>query len=111
MASTNPELNITKNVRTIEWLKGEMVTAVGTLFKALARDSEEAMVNALAGLILSCYFLGKRLGLSFQKIDDAVEQRLQLPQMQQHEIEEWYGDVSSLENYWQERKPSEKNQL
>ncbi len=107
MSSTNPDLNITKNVRAIEWLKGEMVTAVGTLFKALARDSEAAIVNALAGLILSCYFLGKRLGVPFQKIDETVEQLLESPQMQEHEIEEWYGDVSSLENYWQERKKSE----
>lgn len=106
MSSNSPDLNIAKNVRIIEWLKAEIVTGLGSLFKSTIKNSDEAILDSLAGLIMGCYFLGKRLGFSYAKLDERVEQRLESSQMQEHEIEEWYGDVSNLQHYLQERNRS-----
>jgi hypothetical protein len=48
--------------------------------------------------------LGRRLGFSYSKIDAEIEKRLDSTEMQEHEIEEWYGDVSNLQQYVKERK-------
>ncbi len=103
MSSTNSDLNIVKNVRIIEWLKAELLSGVGALFKSLIKNNEEAILDALANLIMGCYFLGKRLGFSYAKIDAKIEQRLDSPEMQEHEIEEWYGDITNLQQYVKER--------
>lgn len=103
MSSNNSDLNIVKNVRIIEWLKAELLTAIGALFKAMVKNSEDAILDALANLIMECYFLGKRLGFSYAKLDARIEQRLDSPDMQEHEIEEWYGDITNLQQYVKER--------
>lgn len=103
MGSNNPDVNITRQLRMIEWLKAELAAAVGNLFKALVRKSEDAILGALAALVIGCYFLSKRLGISYAKLDEAVYQELRSPQLQGHEIETWYGDVSNLTSYWEER--------
>ena len=68
MSLNNPDINIAKNVRTIEWLKAEMVTGLGSLFKAMVKNQEEVILDALASLIMGCYFLGKRLGFAYNRI-------------------------------------------
>ncbi|MCL6591680.1 MAG: MazG-like family protein [Firmicutes bacterium] len=105
MSSNNPDFNIVKNVRIIEWLKAELVTGLGALFKAMIKNNEDAILDSLTWLITGCYFLGKRLGFSYAKIDAKIEQKLLSPQMQEHEIEEWYGDASNLHCYFKERNP------
>ena len=103
MSSNNPDFNIVKNIRIIEWLKAELVSGIGALFKSMVKNNEEAILESLAWLITGCYFLGKRLGFSYAKIDGKIEQRLSSPAMQDHELEEWYGDISNLEHYFKER--------
>lgn len=103
MSSNNSDLNIVKNVRIIEWLKAELLTGIGVLFKSMIKNNEEAILDALANIIMGCYFLGKRLGFSYVRIDAQIEKRLNSPEMQEHEIEEWYGDVSNLQQYFKER--------
>lgn len=103
MSSNNSDLNIVKNVRIIEWLKAELLTGIGILFKAMIKNSEDAILDALANIIMGCYFLGKRLGFSYTKIDAEIEKRLDSSEMQEHEIEQWYGDVSNLQQYVKER--------
>jgi hypothetical protein len=103
MSSNSPDFNIVKNLRTIEWIKAEIVGGLGSLFKAMIKNNEDVIQDSLAGLIISCYFLGKRLGISFTKLDATMQQKLLSSQMQEHEIEQWYGDVSNLENYLKDR--------
>ncbi len=103
MSSNNSDLNIVKNVRIIEWLKVELLSGIGGLFKAMIKNSEDAILDSLANIIMGCYFLGKRLGFSYTKIDAKIEQRLNSPDMQEHEIEEWYGDITNLQQYVKER--------
>ena len=106
MSSNSPDINIVKNVRTIEWLKAELVSGIGALFKAMVKNNEEMIVDSLAGLIMGCYFLGKRLSIPFDKLDQKIINRLESAPLQEHEIEEWYGDVTNLEQYFKERQQS-----
>ena len=103
MSSTNPDFNIVKNLRIIEWIKAEIVSGIGSLFKSMVKNNEEAILESMAWLITGCYFLGKRLGFSYAKIDTKIEQKLNSSPMQEHELEEWYGDVSNLSQYFKER--------
>jgi hypothetical protein len=103
MSSNNSDLNIVKNVRIIEWLKAELLSTIGALFKAMIKNSETAILDTLAHAIMVCFFLGKRLGFSYGKIDARIEQLLESPEMQEHEIEEWYGDITNLQQYVKER--------
>lgn len=103
MSSNSPDINIAKSVRTIEWIKAEIVSGIGALFKALVKNNEEMILDSLAGLVMGCYFLGKRLSIPFSTLDAKIAERLESSQLQEHEIEEWYGDVSNLEHYFKER--------
>jgi hypothetical protein len=103
MPSTNYEVNVVKNVKTIELIKAEIITAIGDLFKAMVKNSEEGILYALSNLVLGCYFLGKRMGISFAKLDEEIQERLAAPELRDVDLEKWFGDVSSLQQYTKER--------
>ena len=103
MPSTNHEVNIVKNVKTIELIKAELVTAIGDLFTAMVKNSEEGIMHALSSLILGCYFLGKRLGIPYARLDEEIHERLNSSDMQTVDLEKWFGDVSSFQQYANER--------
>jgi hypothetical protein len=101
-----PELDIARNVRTIEWLKAEMVGGVSALFKALMKNSEEAILEALATVVIAAYLLGKRLGIPFSRLDVKIEAKVSANIAKHHEIEQWYGDFSGFRRYLEERTGS-----
>ena len=98
----NKNVDITKNIRVIEWLKSEILTAVSTLFQVLVngvQNSQEAVLDVLANIILVTYLLGKRLGFTFEKIDEKLQNKIKLGVVEEHKIEKWYGDLSKLSDY------------
>ncbi len=98
----NKNVDITKNIRVIEWLKSEILTAVSTLFQLLVngvQNSQEAILDVLANIILVTYLLGKRLGFTFEKIDEKLQNKIKLGVVEEHKIEKWYGDLSKLSDY------------
>lgn len=98
-----PELDIARNVRTIEWLKAELVGGVSGLFKALLKNSEENILDALANVVVACYLLGKRIGVGFSRLDVKIESKVAANITKNHEIEQWYGDFTALKKYLEER--------
>jgi len=98
------QVDIAKNMRIIEWLKAELVESVGALFKALLKTGDEAISDCLASIIISTYTLGKRVGVNFQYIDFKVESKLKLSINEAHEVEMWYGDLSALLAYLENKK-------
>jgi hypothetical protein len=96
-------IDITRNIKVIEWLKSELLTALASLYEILAKgvkNSQDAVVDILANIILVTYLLGKRLGVSFEKIDSKIESKLKLGIVEEHNIEKWYGDLNSLLEYF-----------
>ncbi len=95
----NRELDIATNLKVVEWLKAELVESVGALLKSLLKTSSDASSDALATIIIVCYVLGRRVGISFQAIDMRIRHKINSSINDAHEIEQWYGDLSDLQKY------------
>ena len=93
------ETGIAKNVHAIEWLKAEISSQVGSLFRGLLAAREDAVVDSMAAIISCCYLLARRLGISFSRVDAKIDQRLRSSARDDHQLETWYGDLSSLMEY------------
>lgn len=103
MGFRKDDIDITKNIRVIDWLKIEMLNTVSSLFSLLhkgSKDGQEAILDCLANMILVTYLLGKRLGLSFEEIDNKVSNKAKLGIAEDHKIEKWYGDLNRLLDYF-----------
>lgn len=100
----NRELDIARNVKTIEWLRTEIVAHVANLFKAMWQNREELILDSLAGLVMAAFLLSKRLGISYSRLESKVVSKLRASMLEGHEIEKWYGDMNSLLHYWQNRR-------
>ncbi|MBU5439350.1 MazG-like family protein [Tissierella sp. MSJ-40] len=93
------DIDIIKNVRTIEWLKSQLLTTVANLYEVLAKgeeDTKENLENVISDIILQSYVLGKRLGLSYKDINSTLKENIKLNLIEDHKIERWYGDLSLL---------------
>ena len=105
MFSEDRDLDVTKNIKMIEWLKSELLTTVASLYAVLIkgmRDSRDTLIDVLANIILVAYLLGKRLGLSHRVIDMRIHEKIRLGILEDHKLEEWYGDLSNLKQYLDE---------
>ena len=104
MNNFNPKDNsITKNLKVIEWLKTELLSSVSSLFKLMIKNQEEKILTVLANIVMSAYLLAKRLGYSFEQLNRKVEEELQDNIHSQHQIENWYGELSQLLDHFQNR--------
>lgn len=104
MIPGNQEGGIAKNIKIIEWLKADLITSVSALFKSMLRGNEELLLDALASLVITCYVLGRRLGINFSRLDLKVEAKLRKGIDEDHEVEKWHGDLSTLLNYLVDKK-------
>lgn len=103
MSRPERSVQIAKSVKVIEWLKTEILDQVATLFKALHHANQNMINESLSSLIVAIYILARRVGLSFREIDQAVTQKLRDHRREGHQLEEWYGDLSALEEYLKKR--------
>ncbi|QXM06987.1 MazG-like family protein [Crassaminicella indica] len=95
-------IDITKNIKTIEWLKSELLMTIASLYEILlkgAKGSQDLLIDVLANIIMVTYILGKRLGIPFTRIDMRIEDKIKLGILEKHKIEDWHGDLSSLKQY------------
>lgn len=104
MSVSKNEFDIAKNIKIIDWLKAEMIGSVSNLFKAMLKGTEDLVVDALAGVILTAYLLAKRLGISFSRVDLKIESKLRQNIDDGHEVETWFGDITSLLMYMAGKK-------
>ncbi len=94
------EIDITRNIKMIEWLKSELLTDVANLYKALVNgmkeEIHETVSETLSNIILICYLLGRRLGISYNAIEMKIENKVKLGLIENHDVEKYYGDLSEL---------------
>ncbi|HHW47215.1 MAG TPA: hypothetical protein GXX14_01165 [Clostridiaceae bacterium] len=97
------EIDITRNIKIIEWLKSELITDVANLFKVLVNgikeEVHESVSEILSNIILISYLLGKRLGISYNAIEIKIENKIKLGLIENHDIEKHYGDLSELSRH------------
>lgn len=104
MASFNQGIDIAKNIRIIEWLKTELLSSVSGLFKAMLNSSEEVLIDALSSIIITSYVIARRLGINYSRLDINIESKLRTSIKEEHEVEQWYGDLSALLKYVSDKK-------
>ncbi len=99
---TGDSMDITKNIKLIEWLKSELLSGIAALYRLLFkvnRGSQEAITDAIANIVLVSYLLARRLGITFAAVDLKIRDKIKLGITEQHEVEKWYRDLSQLSEY------------
>ena len=103
MAVFDKEIDITRNIKLIEWLKGELLTDIANLFRVLVNgireEVHETVVDTISNIILISYLLGKRLGISYNAIEIKVHNKIKLGLVENHDVEKYYGDLSELSKH------------
>ncbi|HHV38261.1 MAG TPA: hypothetical protein GXX70_02055 [Tepidimicrobium sp.] len=93
------DLDIMRNLKTIEWLKSEVLSSVAALYGLLADgeyDMKEDIEDLIANIILSSFLLSKRLGLDYKDVGSNLLDKIRLNLIEEHKIEQWHGDLSEL---------------
>ncbi len=98
------ESEILRKMRLIEWLKAELITQVGHLYQAMAKNSEQAISEGLAAIVVACYILARRLGISFASLDKDVLKKTEQNIKNEHEVEKWFGDFSEYRRHLREQR-------
>lgn len=103
MAIFEKEIDITRNIKIIEWLKSELLTDLANLFKALVNgvreEVHESVSETLSNIILISYLLGRRLGISYSSIEMKMQSKIKLGLLENHEVERYYGDLTELSGH------------
>lgn len=97
------EIDITRNIKMIEWLKSELLTDIANLFKILVNgireEVHETVSETISNIILIGYLLGKRLGVGFQAIEIKIQNKIKLGLIESHDVEKYYGDLTELSKH------------
>ena len=97
------EIDITRNIKIIEWLKGELLTDIARLYKILANgikeEIHESVSDTISNIILISYLLGRRLGINYNAIENKIKNKIKLGLVEGHDVEKYYGDLSELSRH------------
>lgn len=100
MGLLDKDIDITRNIKIIEWLKSELLTDIANLFRNLANGARKELhgviAETLSNIIIISYLLGRRLGISYNAIEMKIENKIRLGLIESHEVEKHYGDLSEL---------------
>ncbi|MCX8129884.1 MAG: MazG-like family protein [Clostridia bacterium] len=103
MGVFDKEIDITRNIKIIEWLKSELLTDMANLFKILVNGMKEeihdSIADTISNIILISYLLGRRLGISYNSIEMKIENKVKLGLVENHDVEKYYGDLSELSKH------------
>ncbi len=114
MGLFDKEIDITRNIKIIEWLKSELLADIADLFRILANGLKEevhdSLAESLANIIVICYLLGRRLGLSYNNIENKARSRIRLGILQGHDTEKQYGDLTELSKHLDSSREKYKEQ-
>lgn len=112
MAVFDKEIDITRNIKLIEWLKSELLTDMANLFRVLVNGVREeihdSVSDILSNIILISYLLGKRLGISYNSIEMKIRSKVKLGLVENHDVEKYYGDLSELSRHLDSSRRKEK---
>lgn len=95
--------DIAKNTKVLDELKSDLLSAVATLYRAIVKGTQDKIVESLGAIVILTYLIGRRLGVKFFQIDQAVKDQLQTSQGEE-DIEKWFNDISSLKEYINDMK-------
>jgi len=59
-------------------------------------EVHESVAETLSNIILICYMLGRRLGVSYNSIEIKINNKIKLGIIENHDVEKYYGDLTEL---------------
>ena len=96
--------HIATTVRLMEWLKTDLVAGVSKLHQSLFSGAEKKAVEALNQIMVTCYLLGKKLGLTYYRLDCSLQQRVKQLLRQEEEEELLREELLELLQYLESRE-------
>ncbi len=94
------EIDITRSIKMIEWLKSELLADIAALFKELLNatkeNSRDVITESISNIIIVAYLIAKRFGIEYRTIGIKMENKLKLGIIEGHDLEKAYGDLSGL---------------
>ncbi|HOJ12298.1 MAG TPA: MazG-like family protein [Clostridiales bacterium] len=112
MGFMEKDIDITRNIKIIERLKSELLTDIANLFRILVNGAREeiheAISEALSNIILICYLLGRRLGVSYNSIEMKMDGKIRLGLVESDDMEKYYGDLSELARHLNSSRAKKK---
>jgi hypothetical protein len=97
------DLDITRNIRTIEGLKCDVLEQVSKLYKELSngggQEKYEIISRIIANLIITQYLLSKRIGIEYEDIKKEILNIIEHDITSENDIEKHYGDLSKLRQH------------
>ncbi|ASS73602.1 hypothetical protein CIG75_00495 [Tumebacillus algifaecis] len=104
MPDFNKDMDITKNIRMIEWLKAELLDNVSGLFRGFLKGTESVLLDHLANIVVLTYMLARRCGIDFHELERKVVEKVDQGIETGHQSESWYGDLSGLKEHIKRRR-------
>jgi hypothetical protein len=95
-------IDIAGNIHRIEWLKSELLSALSDLYRVLIDTKETTkvkIVDCLSSVVLACYLLARRLGVSYEAVDQGVRDKVKLGLLEEPDIETRFGDLTLLKDH------------
>ncbi|MDR5658882.1 MazG-like family protein [Serpentinicella sp. ANB-PHB4] len=102
MFTKRENVDVGKNLKMIEFLKCELLNSFALLFQTIlkgAKEGQDLILECLANIILVTYSLGRRLGINYDVIDKKVQDKAKIYILEDHQLEEWYQDLSGLSKH------------
>lgn len=100
-------IDITGNIHRIEWLKSEILSALSDLYRALLDTNDttrDKITDTISAMVLACYLLARRLGVSYEAVDAGVRDKVRLGLIEEPDIETRFGDLSLLNAHMRESR-------
>jgi len=66
------------------------------LVNGVREEVHESVAETLSNIILICYMLGRRLGVSYNSIEIKINNKIKLGIIENHDVEKYYGDLTEL---------------
>ncbi len=99
------DLHISANLKAIEEIKAELLTAVAVLYRRLAdfESEDDEVLDTGASAVALGYILMRRLGSEFSATDERIAALAEEAQSGGHYLETEFGDMSRLEDHIKKR--------
>ncbi|BAS29434.1 MazG-like family protein [Limnochorda pilosa] len=104
MSSPGLQGSLARHVKTVEWLKAELVASVASLLRASLDGDGEALGETLATVVVATSVLARRLGIDYDDLERKVAAQVRANIQEEHQLERWYGDFSALERHLRESR-------
>ncbi|NLM76159.1 MAG: hypothetical protein GX187_08750 [Clostridiaceae bacterium] len=96
-------MDITKNLKLIESLKGQLLLSVSALYSEMSSETCEDIrpvaIDTLSDIIIISYLLSRRLGIDYPTLEKQISSKIRLGLLEEHETEKYFGDLSALSRF------------